>query len=107
MNCTAAPSGFSSGGCASSERNTGSDVILRDALPAQERREAEIEIARAPAEHERVERDEDGAAADRLGALHETLRQRVRFAPIELIEARAVAILAWRSLPSETMPETK
>ena len=68
--------------------------VLRDPLAAQERQVGEVEVARAPAEHRRVERDHDRLAAARLGARDEALDEVVVGAPVELEPARRVAELA-------------
>ena len=65
--------------------------VLRDALPAQEGEEGGLEVARAPADDRRVERQHDRLAAARLGARDEALDEVVRRAPVELEPARAVA----------------
>ena len=68
--------------------------VLRDPLAAQERQVGEVEVARAPAEHRRVEREHDRLAAARLGALDEARDEVVLGRPVELEPARRVAELA-------------
>ena len=65
--------------------------VLGDALAAQEREEGRLEVARAPADRRRVERQHDRLAAARLGAADEALDELVRGAPVELEPVRAVA----------------
>src|SRR5439155_9015566 len=65
--------------------------VLGDALPAQEWQVSKIEIADPPAEHRRVERDDDRLAAAVLRARDEALDELVRGSRIELEPARAIA----------------
>ena len=64
--------------------------VLSDALAVEERQVRALEVARAPAEHRRVERDDDRAAAAALGPRREALDERVRAAPVELEPVRRV-----------------
>ena len=68
--------------------------VLRDPLAAQERQVGDVQVARAPAEHRRVERDHDRLAAAALGALDEAGDEVVVGGPVELEPARRVAELA-------------
>ena len=65
--------------------------VLRDPLAEREREVREVEVARPPAEHRRVERDDDGVAAAGLRAPDEARDELVRGAPVELEPARPVA----------------
>ena len=65
--------------------------VLRDALGPRERQVAEVEVLGAPAEHVRVEGDDDGVAADLLGPVHEGVDDLVLPAPVELVEPRRLA----------------
>ena len=65
--------------------------VLGDPLAAQEREVGEVEVARAPAQHRGVEREDDRLAPAGLGAPDEALDQLVRGAPVELEPARRVA----------------
>jgi hypothetical protein len=64
--------------------------VLGDALAAEEREVGALEVARAPTEHRRVERDHDRRAAAPLGACGQALDERVRPAPVELEPVRGV-----------------
>ena len=65
--------------------------VLRDPLSAEERQVREIEVADAPAEHRRVEREDDRAAPAALSPRDEARDELVRRAPVELEPARCVA----------------
>ena len=65
--------------------------VLGDALPLQERQRAEVEVADPPAEHRRVEREDDRGAAAALCPRDEALDELVRRAPVELEPARGVS----------------
>ena len=62
--------------------------VLGDPHAVQERQRGEVEVARAPAEQRRVEREDDGRAAARLRATDERADQVVVGAPVELEPAR-------------------
>src|SRR5262249_5029682 len=64
---------------------------LRAALPADEWEVRGAQVARPPAQDERVERDDDGAVAVRLGAPDEALADLTVIGPVELEPARRVA----------------
>ncbi len=59
--------------------------VLGDALAAGERQVPEVEVAWTPAEVCRVERDDEGVAAARLGPRDEALDEVVVAAPVELV----------------------
>ena len=65
--------------------------VLRDPLSAEERQVREIEVANPPAEHRRVEREDDRAAPAPLSPRDEARDELVRRAPVELEPARCVA----------------
>jgi hypothetical protein len=67
--------------------------VVGHALALQERQVAAGEVARAPGEDARVERDDDRAVAGVLRALHEARGQLVVRRPVELEPARRVAEL--------------
>ena len=65
--------------------------VLGDPLSAEERQVREIEVANAPAEHRRVEREDDRTAPAPLSPRDEARDELVRRAPVELEPARCVA----------------
>ncbi len=69
--------------------------VLRDAHSPGERQVREVEIARAPAEQVRVERDDDGFAAGCLGPPQQRGVELVGRRPVELEQPRA----AGRGIP--------
>jgi hypothetical protein len=75
--------------------------VLGDPQPAAERQVPEVEVARAPAEHRRVQGDDDRVAPAALRAVQEAVDEVVRGRPVELEPARRRASgrgdrLQWR-----------
>ncbi len=67
--------------------------VLRDAHAPDEGQVGAVEVARAPAELLRVERDLEGVHADRLGACDQALDEFVVGTPVQLVPERATAAL--------------
>ena len=65
--------------------------VLRDALAERERQVAQVEVARPPAQHRRVEGDHERVAAGRLRPADQALDQLVGRRPVQLEPARRVA----------------
>ena len=88
-------------------RKTGSLVYCAMPLPMAKGRWAKSRSRRAPAEHLRVEGDDDRVAAARLGAREEARDQLVRGAPVELEPARRVAHRLGARPPSAVRPGSR
>ena len=66
-------------------------LSVPNALATRERQRTEIQILRTPPQHGRVEGDDDGLRADRLGPVQQAVDEVLVRAPVQLEPARCVA----------------